>query len=72
MRTQRDKMLKQIEQSVANTTTNSAPSQLTPAEQRRLAQIEAALKPLKAEKAAILNRNRVRSHYQRQKASDQS
>lgn len=45
---------------------------LTPAEQRRLEQIEAALKPLKAEKAAILNRNRVRAHYQRQKASDQS
>lgn len=45
---------------------------LTPAEVKRLAQIEAAMKPLKTEKAAILNRNRVRAHYQRQKASDQS
>lgn len=48
------------------------PDTITTAEAKRLAEIEAALKPLKAEKAAILNRNRVRAHYQRQKASTQS
>lgn len=48
-------------------------------EQARLDQIEAALAkladqatPLKAEKQAILSRQRQRAHYQRQKASNQS
>lgn len=54
-------------------------SNLTPQDEADLARIEAALaklaeqaKPLKAEKRAILNRNRVRAHYQRQKAPTQS
>lgn len=45
------------------------PNHLTPEEQRRLGQIEAALAPLKAERAAILNRARQRKHYARQKSS---
>lgn len=39
------------------------PANLTPAEQARLAEIEAIMAPLKAEKAAILNRARQRRHY---------
>jgi uncharacterized coiled-coil DUF342 family protein len=39
------------------------PNHLTPDEQRRLEQIEAALAPLKQERSAILNRARQRRHY---------
>lgn len=39
------------------------PTHLTPNEQRRLEQIEAAIAPLKAERTAILNRARQRKHY---------
>ena len=39
------------------------PNHLTPDEQRRLDQIEAAIAPLKTERAAILNRARQRKHY---------
>lgn len=39
------------------------PNHLTPAEQRRLEKIEAAIAPLKADRAKILNRARQRKHY---------
>ncbi|XAI96887.1 hypothetical protein [Synechococcus phage Ssp-JY40] len=45
------------------------PNHLTPAEQARLEQIDAIMAPLKAERAAILNRARGRAHYERQKSA---
>ena len=47
------------------------PNHLTPDEQRRLDEIEAAIaatEPLKAERAAILNRARQRKHYASKRA----
>lgn len=47
------------------------PNYLTPEEQARLDEIEAALaklEPLKAERAAILNRQRQRKHYANKRA----
>lgn len=44
----------------------------TPPEAKRLAEIEATLAPLKAEKAAILNRVRQRRHYTAKTAATQS
>lgn len=46
------------------------PNHLTPDEQRRLDEIEAALADLRAEKAAIRNRERQRRFQARQKAQN--